>query len=43
MNEDKWQFVIDKQCYYCHKDLSKLDIKQPIVTGCPNCNRSFVD
>lgn len=43
--ENKWTFCPQKKCYNCGKELEnseKLkDVK--IVTGCPYCNKSFVD
>ena len=41
--DDKWQYVPDKECFYCFADLEDLNIKNKVVTGCPKCHRSFVD
>ena len=41
---DKWQFVPDKECYYCEEELTDEDYKKEIcVTKCVHCKRSFVD
>lgn len=43
--EEKWFYCPDKECYYCHKELSDEDYgtKNKIITGCAFCNRSFVE
>lgn len=41
--EDKWQFIPDKECPYCFEDLGYWNIKDIVVSGCPNCHRSFCD
>ena len=46
MNEDKWQFCPDKECYYCFEDLGldeELKKQKGVITSCPRCHRSFLD
>lgn len=41
---DKWQFVPEKECYYCYRDLTEeLKNYKGVITGCPFCHRSFCD
>ena len=40
---EKWKYCKDHICPYCGEDLDEWTIDNNLITGCPNCHRSFVE